>query len=130
MTQTTLMESMDESVVDRPAVMIQPAVVVGVQNRSGLVKSPAWQDRIDSDLDTHADPEPVQARGDPPAGLIEPVHHTVLDRDLKLLIGRVGLVAQPQDRPAQRAAADMQTVTQFQNSCGALMRDPHFLVQM
>ena len=65
-----------------------------------------------------------------PAGLIDLIDQTVTGGDLKFLIGRFRFLSQSRHRPAERATADSQTVTLFQNLHGTLMRNPHLFVQM
>src|SRR5215472_2395419 len=65
MAQTTLMEREGESIIGRPAVVDQKAVIFGPQNQHGLFVSSAGQNGIYGHLSAHRHVQPLE----PPAHL-------------------------------------------------------------
>src|SRR5213593_1246493 len=115
MTQAGLVKRVGKTIVGLPTVMVQESRVVLTEDRGGLSKSTSGQNRIDRDLGVDTNPEPFQMRCHSPAGLIELIDRTLTDGHLKFLIRRFGLLSQSRHRAAERATANSQAVTPFQN---------------
>src|ERR1700730_9004211 len=121
MTQAGLVKRMNKTIVGPPAVMVQESAVICTEYRSGLSKSTSGQNRIKGDFGADTNPEPLQMCGDSPARLIEPIHQTVTDGNLKFLIRGFGFLSQSRHRAAKRAAADSEAVAPFQDLSGTLV---------
>src|SRR5215207_10856810 len=91
MAQTRLMKRIDKTIIGLPSIMIEESCVVLTQDRSGLSKPTAGQNRIDRDFGADTNPEPFQMRGYSPTRFIQLIDRTVADNSLKFLIRRLRL---------------------------------------
>src|SRR5579884_889635 len=124
-----LMGGVLEAAIRRPAVALQHAREVLAENLRGVL-IPAAGDQIHRHAAVADErPQPLLARGDPPAGLVRGDHRAVADRQRQRLVGRLQRLRLAGDRLHHPARRDLDPEL-GQRPRRLLGREPQFLVQL